>query len=174
MKKLLLVVDYQVDFVSGSLGFPAAPALEEGIADLVQAYKAAGDRVIFTLDTHPADYLSTYEGKHLPVPHCVLGTPGHGLYGKLAELTGGCTLLCKPTFGSAELLTLLQKEGADEVLIVGLVTNICVIANAIIAKTALPEADIVIDAALCSSFDPKLHEEALNVLEGLQCKVLNR
>ena len=90
MKKLLVVVDYQNDFVSGSLGFPKAAQLEEAIIKKIEDYRAAGDDVVFTLDTHGPDYLSTQEGKNLPVEHCIKGTDGWQLYGKVAALAEGC------------------------------------------------------------------------------------
>ena len=85
MKRLLMVVDYQNDFVDGALGFPGAEKLEKPIADKIAAYREAGDEVAFTFDTHRRDYLDTQEGKNLPVAHCVEGTPGHDLYGQVAD-----------------------------------------------------------------------------------------
>ena len=136
MKKCLIVVDYQNDFVSGSLGFEKAKTLELGIANKINSYHVNGDDVIFTLDTHYDDYMDSYEGKHLPVPHCIENTDGHKLY------------------GSVEL--------------VGVVTNICVVANAVLAKTALPDADIIVDSTLTASNDERLHNAALDTMEGMQ------
>ena len=175
MKKLLVVVDYQKDFVDGALGFAQAAALEQPIADKVEAYRRAGHAVAFTLDTHQADYLSTQEGKNLPVRHCVLGSDGHGLYGRVAGLPQqGDKVFEKPAFGSAELFDFLRREAFDSIELVGLVSNICVLANAVLAKTALPEAMIEVDALCTASFDQALHRAALDVLEGLQVRVTNR
>ena len=100
MKRLLMVVDYQNDFVDGALGFPGAEKLEKPIADKIAAYREAGDEVAFTFDTHRRDYLDTQEGKNLPVAHCVEGTPGHDLYGQVADcLRDSDTVFCKPAFG---------------------------------------------------------------------------
>lgn len=83
--KALVVVDYQVDFVDGALGFPGAEKLEQIILDKIANCRSTGGQVIFTLDTHGENYLSTAEGRKLPVPHCIKGTPGHALYGRVAE-----------------------------------------------------------------------------------------
>ena len=102
MKRLLVVVDYQNDFVDGALGFPGAEKLEKPIADKIAAYREAGDEVAFTFDTHRRNYLDTQEGKNLPVAHCVEGTPGHDLYGQVADcLRDSDTVFCKPACGSA-------------------------------------------------------------------------
>lgn len=173
MKKCLIVVDYQVDFVTGSLGNPAAAALEAGIASRIRQARNQGEDVIFTLDTHEADYLSTREGRYLPVPHCIHGTAGHGLYGAVAEeCQAGDTVLCKDTFGSRALLACLQEKRYDAIELCGVVTNICVISNAVLAKAALPEADICVNAALCASNDASLHQKALDVMASLQIDII--
>jgi len=175
VKKLLVVVDYQKDFVDGALGFPDAAALEDPIVEKVEVYRRAGDSIAFTLDTHQADYLSTQEGRYLPVVHCVRGTPGCALYGRVAGLARqGDKMFEKPAFGSTELFDYLRTEDFDSVELVGLVSNICVLANAVLAKTALPEATVVIDAACIAGFDRALHCSTLDVLEGLQVKIINR
>ena len=107
-KKLLIVVDYQRDFVDGSLGFAGAEKLEQPICDKIREYTAAGDDVIFTMDTHEQKYLLTNEGRHLPVKHCIKGTPGWPLYGKVADLAAGRTHIEKPSFGSVALAEWLK------------------------------------------------------------------
>lgn len=175
MKKALIIVDYQNDFVSGSLGFPGAAALEEPICRKAGEYLQNEDDILFTFDTHGADYLSTEEGKNLPVEHCLKGGDGWILYGKVAEYCGPDSVCFeKPTFPSFELGEYLRKQGYDMVELVGLVSNICVLSNAVIAKAALPGAHIVVDAACTAGADPILHEKALDVLEGLHVEVLNR
>lgn len=185
MKRLLLVVDYQNDFVDGALGFPGAEKLDVPIANKIAAYREAGDEVAFTFDTHRADYLDTQEGKNLPVTHCVEGTLGHKLYGQVAEcLRASDIVFCKPVFGSSEFFEFCRQaqSAATEagtlpfasIEIVGVVSNICVISNAILAKTACPEVPVIVDAACTASFDPALHEKALDVMEGLQIQVINR
>lgn len=171
--KCLIVVDYQVDFVSGSLGNAAAAALDAGIAARIRQARAQGEDVIFTLDTHEADYLSTREGKYLPVAHCIRGTAGHGLYGEVAALRQPRdAVFCKETFGSRELFAYLQQKRYDAIELCGVVTNICVISNAVIAKTALPEADVSVNAALCASGDPALHQKALDVMASFQIDII--
>lgn len=185
MKKLLIVVDYQNDFVDGALGFPGAELLENRIAAKIDAYREAGDEIAFTLDMHGKSYLNTLEGTNLPIEHCIEGTTGPELYGSIAELVGPCDLVFeKPTFGSKELFYRLSKiqKVADEVgtkpfesiELVGLVSNICVIANAVLAKTACPEVPIIVDASCTGSFDEVLQDKAFDVMEGLQIQVVNR
>ncbi len=176
VKKLLLVVDYQKDFVDGALGFSGAERLDGAIVQKIAAYHASGDDVAFTLDTHGENYLQTQEGQKLPVVHCLRGTSGWELYGQVgkARLTED-TAIEKPAFPSLELGSWLREKGYDQVELVGLVSYICVISNAVIAKAALPEAEIIVDAACTAGPDPVLHEKALDMMEGaLQITVINR
>ena len=173
--KLLLVVDYQKNFADGSLGFEGAEKLDSLIAEKIASCRREGGNVAFTLDTHFDDYLQTQEGRKLPVPHCIKGTDGHKLYGK----TGKQRLMCdmvfeKNTFPSLELAEYLKQKNYDSVEIVGLVSNICVISNAIMVKAALPEAEITVDASCTDSFDKELQEKCFDVLEGMQITVANR
>lgn len=173
MKRCLIVVDYQNDFVTGTLGNAAAAALEEGIAARIRACRADGWDILFTLDTHEADYMSTREGKYLPVPHCIRETDGHALYGRVAdECHADDHIFCKETFGSKGLFAYLTQNGYDAVELCGVVTNICVISNAVLAKTALPEADVAVNAALCASNDPALHQKALDVMASFQIDII--
>ena len=175
MNRLLIVVDYQVDFVDGTLGFPGAEALAGPIAQRIQEYRENGDDVVFTFDTHDIDYLETQEGRKLPIAHCIRDTEGWDLYGAVAEAAREeDEFFCKPTFPSLELGQWLEECEYAQVELCGLVSHICVLSNAVMAKAALPEAEIVVDAALTASYDPVLHEKALDVLEGLQVTVLNR
>ena len=176
MKSLLLVIDYQNDFVDGALGFPGAEGLDGPIAQKIAQYHAAGDDVAFTLDTHGEDYLSTREGQRLPVPHCLRGSEGWTLYGESGKSRReGDAVLEKPAFPSLELGTWLREKGYDRVELVGLVSYICVLSNAVVAKAALPEAAIVVDAACTAGPDPTLHKMALDLMEqALQITVVNR
>ena len=175
MKKLLVVVDYQNDFVDGSLGFPGAEKLDMGIAEKVLTHQGS---VIYTLDTHPAEYLSIREGKALPVEHCIRKTEGWKLYGKTKEALEKVNAVAveKKSFGISPKIieSLGLPEFIDEIELVGLITNICVVSNAVIFQAAYPEAQIVVDASLCTSFDPVLHDKTLDVLAGLQVKIINR
>jgi len=175
MKKLLIVVDYQKDFVDGALGFEKAQTLDEGICAKINAYRDAGDVVAFTYDTHQPDYMTTQEGRNLPVPHCIHGSEGWELYGRTALLKReDDPVFAKPAFGSAALMDYLRQTPYEQIELVGVVTNICVISNAIIAKAAQPETPVVIDASLCASNDDTMHEKALDVLAGVQCQIINR
>lgn len=185
MKRLLIVVDYQKDFVDGSLGFEGAADLDGCIAEKIASYRATGDDVAFTFDTHHRDYLKTQEGKNLPIEHCIDGTPGHELFGEVAlMMRDSDTVFKKPSFGSAELFERLRSSQriADSVgsqpfssiELVGLVSNICVISNAVLAKTACPEVPVIVDASCTGSGDARLHEAALDIMEGLQIQVINR
>ena len=185
MKRLLIVVDYQNDFVDGALGFDGAELLDEPIARKIEEYREAGDTVCYTLDTHHADYLETQEGKNLPIPHCLEGTEGHGLFGKVSDTVHDADrVFYKPTFGSSELFMRLLKlqeiaNGIgtlpfESIELVGLVSNMCVLSNAVIARTACPNTPIIVDAACTAAPDPETNEKALDILEGLQVTVINR
>lgn len=173
MRKALVVVDYQVDFVSGALGFSGAELLEPLIIEKIERYRAENGDVYFTLDTHGEDYLNTAEGKKLPVPHCIKGTEGHRLYGGVAECAReGDTVIEKPSFGSLELAEALRKAAYDEVEFCGLVTDICVVSNVILAKAALPESRIVVDSKAVASFNGEKHRAALEVMKSVQADVV--
>lgn len=172
--KALVVVDYQVDFVNGALGFEGAELLEPIIVQKIEKTRAEGGKIIFTLDTHYENYLETAEGKKLPVPHCIDGSDGHKLYGKVADCvdTRDDLVIKKRAFGSMDLAVVLKKFAFDEVELCGLVTDICVVSNAIIAKAALPEAKIVVDSSACGSGNRQAHENALCVMRGVQIDVI--
>lgn len=182
MNRLLAIIDYQNDFVSGSLGFPGAEQLDAGIAKLAQSYLAEGNPILITYDTHDSDYLETREGKALPIPHCAPNTEGWRLYGKTQECIS-CTCasnlifpVSKTAFGIApeDLIRLKEQLGPiDEIVVVGLVSNMCVMANVCTLQAAWPNAQIVVDASLCASFDSVLHQKALDVMAGMQIKVIH-
>ena len=177
MNRYLFVIDYQNDFVDGALGFPGAEKLDEGIAEKVRAYGEG--RVLFTRDTHFENYLDTREGRLLPVVHCIKGTPGWELYGKTAEACAQvkAPAIDKLVFGmdvTDPATAAVLPETADEIELVGLVSNICVVSNACVLQAKYPEARIIVDAKLTASMDPGMHEKVLDVLEGFQVKVINR
>ena len=180
MKKLLVVIDYQKDFVDGALGFEKAVHLEEGIYNKINKYLNDGNKVLFTYDTHEENYLDTREGKNLPVVHCIKGTEGHRLFGKLDEFEGNNNVISYEKYGfglSPEDMIKISKEigeGIDEIEIVGVVTNICVISNFVMFQSQYRNANIIVDASLCASFDESLHNKTLDVIEGLQGKVINK
>lgn len=178
-KKILLVVDYQNDFVTGSLGFDGADKLDEGIAAKVRNYAKEGYKIYYTLDTHTEDYLKTREGIQLPVEHCIAGTEGWKVYGETAKALEEVKAQAveKTTFGMYpdSVINRFPISGeVEEVELVGVVTNMCVLSNAVLMQAKYPDAQIVIDASLCDSFDRSMHESALSVAEGMQMKVINR
>ena len=177
MNRYLFVIDYQNDFVDGALGFPGAEKLDEAIAAKVRAYGRG--HVLFTRDTHFENYPETREGRNLPVVHCIKGTPGWEVYGEtakaLAEVDAGA--IDKLVFGmdvSDPAVAAVLPEKADEIELVGLVSNICVISNAVVLQSKYPEATIIVDASCTDSFDKDLHGKVLDVLSGFQVKVINR
>lgn len=175
MKKLLVVVDYQNDFVDGALGFEGAEKVEEKIIELIEQFEKNGDFICFTLDTHERDYLRTTEGKNLPVEHCIRGTHGWEVTDRLKEYVALYPHFEKHTFGSLDLGNYIRGIGPliDEVYLVGLVSNICVISNAIIAKSALDKNGrvfVVKDGT--ASFDEEMQQKGFDILENLHIKVI--
>ncbi len=174
MKKCLIVIDYQNDFVTGALGFEAAKELDDGIAARIQEYHENGDAVLFTLDTHDEKYLSTYEGKHLPIAHCIKGTEGHGLFGKTGNAKKESDMVFeKETFGSQKLFDYLRQTPFESIEFCGVVSNICVISNVVLARTAQPETEILLHSALTASNDAEQNQAALRVMESLQVHVID-
>ena len=177
MNRYLFVIDYQNDFVDGALGFSGAEMLDAGIAAKVRDYGEG--HVLFTRDTHFENYPDTREGRLLPIVHCVRGTPGWELYGETARACAEvhAPAIDKLAFGmdiSDPAIAAVLPEQADEIELVGLVSNICVISNACVLQAKYPEARIIVDAKLTASMDPVIHEKVLDVLESFQVKVLNR
>ena len=177
MSRYLFVIDYQNDFVDGALGFPGAEKLDEKIAAKVLSYGKG--RVLFTRDTHFEDYLQTREGRNLPVEHCIKGTHGWQVYGRTAEALAEveAAAIDKLVFGmdvTDPATAAVLPERADEIELVGLVSNICVVSNAVVLQSKYPEATIIVDAGCTDSFDKSLHEKVLDVLEGFQVKVIGR
>ena len=177
MNRYLFVIDYQNDFVDGALGFPGAEKLDGKIAEKVRAYGKG--HVLFTRDTHFENYLTTREGRNLPVIHCVKDTKGWQVYGQTARALeeAEAKAIDKLVFGmdvTDPATAAVLPEAADEIELVGLVSNICVVSNAVVLQSKYPEATIIVDAACTDSFDKTLHEKVLDVLEGFQVKVINR
>ena len=177
MNRYLFVIDYQNDFVDGALGFPGAEKLDEKIAAKVRAYGKG--HVLFTRDTHFENYLTTREGRNLPVEHCIRGSHGWEVYGETAKALAevDAPAIDKLFFGmdvSDPAIAAVLPEAADEIELVGLVSNICVVSNAVVLQSKYPEATILVDAACTDSFDKSLHEKVLDVLSGFQVKVFIR
>ena len=177
MNRYLFVIDYQNDFVDGALGFPGAEKLDAAIAAKVRQYGKG--HVLFTRDTHFENYLTTREGRNLPVVHCIKGTPGWEVYGQTAKALAEveAPAIDKLVFGmdvSDPAIAAVLPASADKIELVGLVSNICVVSNAVVLQSKYPEATILVDAQCTDSFDKGLHEKVLDVLSGFQVKVINR
>ncbi len=180
MSQILVVIDYQKDFVDGALGFSEAAMLEDKIYDKVDKYLSKKGNVFFTFDTHFSDYAKTREGKNIPIPHCLYGTEGWQLYGKLqkyssSEITNTYRII-KKTFGSKSLPFVVDSiiPKVSEIEICGVVTNMCVISNAVILQSHFPEARIMVNAGCCASFDKELHEKALDVMLAMNIEITDR
>jgi len=171
LKKLLIVVDMQNDFISGSLGTPQARQILPTVKAKIESFKQEGGKVLFTRDTHAADYLQTQEGKYLPVVHCLNGTWGHSIAEGLE--TGDCEVLDKTTFGSIELADLVAKGNYDEVELCGLCTDICVVSNALILKAKIPETTVTVDARCCAGVTEESHQAALSTMKMCQVNIIN-
>lgn len=172
MRKILVVVDMQNDFIDGALGTKEAEAIVEAIKDKIRSYPI--ENVVATMDTHEENYLETQEGKYLPVKHCIAGTEGWKIRPDIAALLEGAKIFEKPTFGSltlaADLMALSQMEEI-EIELIGLCTDICVVSNALLLKAAMPEVKISVDPACCAGVTPALHEAALSTMRSCQIQM---
>ena len=166
MKKTLIVVDMQNDFIDMALGTKEAVAIVPNVIEKIRQYKENGDEIIFTRDTHFENYLETTEGKKLPVEHCIKGTKGwqiaDGLY------VEGCKIIDKPNFGWPNW----KNEDLQEVEIIGLCTDICVVSNALIIKAAFPDASVKVDKNCCAGVTPETHNAALKTMEMCQIDIV--
>ena len=166
MKKTLIVIDMQNDFIHMALGTPEAVAIVPKVKAKIQEYVRNGDEIIFTRDTHFADYLQTAEGKKLPVEHCIRGTKGweiaDGLY------VEGCKIIDKPNFGWPHW----KDEALEEVELIGLCTDICVVSNALIIKATFPDAAVTVDSTCCAGVTPATHEAALKTMAMCQVDIV--
>lgn len=172
MKKLLIIVDYQNDFVTGSLGFAKAKAIEKPIANEIKKYFKNKDTVIFLKDTHDKNYLKTIEGKNLPIVHTVKNTKGWELYGEVGKLSNGKKVFNKNTFGSTKLFEYLSKNKFSEIQLCGLLTNMCVLVNACICKSVCPNTPIIINKRCVTSNDVSLENAAIKILKNLHIKII--
>ncbi|MCR5088037.1 MAG: cysteine hydrolase [Oscillospiraceae bacterium] len=176
--KILIVVDMQNDFVDGALGTAEAEAIVAAVADKIASWDGS---VLVTYDTHAANYSETQEGRNLPVPHCIEGTDGWQLNSRVMEALSkrpdGYTEFRKPTFGSAEmgkwLCELNERCPVEEIELVGLCTDICVISNALLCKAFLPEVPVAVDAACCAGVTPQSHRNALDAMRPCQIIIRN-
>ncbi len=173
MKKVLIVVDMQKDFVDGALGTKEAVGIVDNVVAKINSFD--GD-IIATYDTHDENYMNTQEGKKLPVPHCIKDTEGWQLDKKVqAALDAkGFKAVYKPTFGSVDLVEVIKEydEADTEIMMIGLCTDICVVSNALLLKANFIEMNIFVDAACCAGVTPEKHEAALETMRSCQINVL--
>lgn len=178
MSQLLVVVDMQNDFITGSLGTKEAEGILDKVVEKIEKYKKEGHRVFYTRDTHEVGYLNTREGKNLPIKHCIRETWGWHLAESIQKTVMNTSQIYdKETFGSlalGEKIKELSKEKSHlEVEIVGLCTDICVVSNALLFKAYVPEILITVDAACCAGVTPESHAMALETMKMCQINVIN-
>lgn len=169
MKKLLVVVDMQNDFVTGCLGTKEAQEITGDVAEYVKAFDG---EVVFTRDTHGENYMETQEGKKLPVVHCIKGSEGWEIVPALKPLAKDAKIFDKPTFGSTELAQYVKDGKYEEVTLIGVCTGICVMSNAVLIKAFVTEVPVKVIARLCACVTPDTHETALNAMATCQVEIV--
>ncbi len=178
MKKILLVIDMQNDFINGALGTKEAVSIVGNVVKKIKEHESKEAEIIFTMDTHDEEYLETQEGKNLPVEHCIKGTYGWELHPEIKQAIdiSRYRIYEKGTFGSDNLAKDLfegKYKDIDQIEIVGVATDICVLTNAILTKTFMPETLITVDASCCAGVTPKSHKTALQALKPIQIEIIN-
>ena len=172
MRKLLIVIDMQNDFIDAALGTKEAVSIVDAVKEKIRSYPA--EDVIATMDTHGENYMDTQEGKYLPVPHCIRGTEGWKIRPDIEELLKGAKIYEKPTFGSVKMaadLKALSEREEIELELIGLCTDICVVSNALMLKAHFPEAQITVDATCCAGVTQKAHLAAINTMRSCQIDI---
>lgn len=172
MGKVLVVVDMQNDFITGSLGTKEAQAIVGNVVEKIRTRRAEGDDILVTMDTHGSDYLNTQEGRNLPVEHCIKDSWGWQLADEIAAETEGCPRFEKDTFGGRELIRKLAEMMPESIEFVGLCTDICVVSNALGVKAWLPEVPLSVDSKCCAGVTPESHQAALQTMASCQIRVL--
>ena len=169
MKSLLVVIDMQNDFVFGALGTEEARAILPAVKARIEQAREAGETVVFTRDTHQENYLFTQEGKYLPVPHCIVGTDGWQIVDGLQTSE---RVFDKPTFGSEELAEFVKAQGFEEVTLVGVCTDICVVSNALLIKAKCPESKVCVVEKACAGVSPQTHDASIATMRSCQVQIL--
>lgn len=176
MNNILLVIDMQNDFVTGSLGSDQAREIVPRVVERIKQSKDNHEEIYFTKDTHTEDYLNTQEGKNLPVKHCIIGTEGHELIPEVLELSKGKMVIEKPTFGSLNLVGLLtgihKFNPIDKITLIGLCTDVCVISNAMLLKAALPEVLIEVKEDCVAGVTKESHDAAITAMKTCQISII--
>lgn len=170
--KTLIVIDMQKDFIDGSLGSTQAQVIVENVAKIIEDFRKEKDnKIIFTRDTHREDYLSTQEGKKLPVIHCIEDSDGWQIDSRLN--TEDAIIVDKGSFGSLELVEVIREKckNTEKIVLVGLCTDICVISNAMILKAAFPETEISVLSDCCAGVSEESHNTALSAMNSCQINI---
>lgn len=170
--RYLIVVDMQHDFIDGALGTKEAESIVPYVRSVILDRKRQDYSIVFTRDLHDHDYLSTREGKMLPIPHCILGTVGSEIESSLDAYSDGCWVVQKDRFGTLAWSDIIDADNCEGIEIIGLCTDICVISNAIILQSMFPEVDITVFDNCCAGTTPKKHSAALEVMKSCQINVL--
>lgn len=173
MKKFLIVVDMQKDFVDGALGTKEAVSIVPAVVEKIKSFDG---EIIVTYDTHSENYMETSEGINLPVPHCIKGTDGWQLDSNVAAALKGknYTTVEKLTFGSINLPEVIKQSAKGEnftIELIGLCTDICVVSNALILKANFPEAEISVDSSCCAGVTPDSHTAAITTMKMCQINI---
>ena len=170
--RILVVIDMQNDFIDQALGTKEAEGIVKNVAKKIKEFDGM---VIYTKDTHQENYLDTQEGKNLPVRHCIKGSMGWQISSDI-PVKEGAKIFEKPTFGSKDLGSYLEeiadKENIEEIEVIGLCTDICVISNALLIKAFLPEVKITVDGSCCAGVTPESHKNALEAMKMCQINVI--
>ena len=169
LKKLLAVIDMQNDFISGTLGTAEAAAIVPKVKSKIEKYRNEGWGIVFTQDTHYSDYLSTQEGKNLPIEHCIKETYGWQIEQSLS--VENAMVFEKKTFGSTELAQYTAEKNYDKIELVGLCTDICVISNAMLLKAFNIDAVISVDSSCCAGVTAESHNNALICMKMCQIEI---
>ncbi len=175
MKRILVVIDMQNDFVDGTLGTKEAEAIVPKVAQKIREFD--GDEIFVTYDTHYENYLNTLEGKKLPVIHCIEGSHGHELNAEVKSALAGrhYTDVIKAGFGSFSITRSLKDRYPGEEMqfeLIGLCTDVCVVSNALIIRAGYPNARIIVDASCCAGITPESHRAALTTMQCCQCDII--
>lgn len=170
MKKLLVVIDMQNDFVGGALGTKEAVAILPNVVERVKKAREKGEEIVFTRDTHSENYFSTQEGKNLPVLHCVKNTDGWEI---VDGLYNGELVFDKPTFGSVELAEYVKANGFEEVELIGVCTDICVVSNAMLIKAFCPEIKVIVKEDCCAGVTKESHQAAIQTMRSCQVAIIS-
>lgn len=165
--KVLLVIDYQNDFVCGELATYGARLLDNNIAGYIRSFDG---EVYYTIDCHGDEFAKSREARFIPV-HCKSGSWGCEIYGEVKKALAEVSAkpIKKSTFAPAKLKL---PDTADEIELCGLLTDMCVLSTAVVAAAKYPDANIKINSALCLGSTPKAHENALSIMHGLNMDII--